>query len=83
MERPLSTCLQKNTGVKTHKLKRYRWDIVGLAVVRWTGFGETTKDEGHKILYCGEDSKHQYGVTFLVRKEVEGSIHQLYFHRRM
>ena len=58
----------------THELKRYRWNILGLAEVRWTGFGETTTDEGQKIWYCGEDSKHQYGVVFIVRKEVVGSI---------
>ena len=29
---------------------------------------------GNKIWYCGEDSKHQYGVAFIVRKEVLGSI---------
>ena len=58
----------------THELKRYRWNILGLAEVRWTGFVETTTDEGQKIWYCGEDSKHQYGVAFVVRKEVVGSI---------
>ena len=41
----------------THELKRYRWDILGLAEVRWTGSGAT--DKGHRIWYCGEDSKHQ------------------------
>ena len=30
--------------------------------------------KGHKIWYCGEDSKHQYGVAFIVQKEVVGSI---------
>ena len=29
---------------------------------------KTTTDEGHKIWYCEEDSKHQYGVAFIVRK---------------
>ena len=24
----------------THELKRYRWDILSLAEVRWTGFGK-------------------------------------------
>ena len=47
---------------------------MGLAQVRWTGFGETTTNAGHKIWYYGEDSKHQHGVTFTVRKEVVGSI---------
>ena len=52
----------------TNELKRYRWDILGLAEVRWTRFGETTTDEEHKIWYCGEVVKHKYGVTFIVRK---------------
>ena len=30
--------------------------------------------DSHKIWYCGEDSKHQYGVTFIVWKEAVGSI---------
>ena len=37
-------------------------------------FGETTTDAGHKIWYYREDSKHQYGVTFIVRKEAVCSI---------
>ena len=55
-------------------LKRHLWNILGLAEVRWTEFGETTTDEGHKIWYCGEDSNHQYGVAFIVRKEVVGNL---------
>ena len=31
-------------------------------------------DARHKIWYYGKDSKHQYGVTFIVRKEGVGSI---------
>ena len=52
----------------THELDRYRWDILGLAEVRWTSCGETTTEEGHKIWYSGEDSKHQHGVGFIVNK---------------
>ena len=57
----------------THEFKRYRWDILGLAELRWAGYGETTTNEGHKIWYCGEDSKHQFGVAVIVRKEAVGS----------
>ena len=32
----------------SHELKHCRWNILGLAEVRWTGFGETTTDAGHK-----------------------------------
>ena len=73
MERPLSMQLRKSTEL-THELKRYQWDILGLTEVRWTEFGETVTDEGHKNWYCGEDSKHQYGVASIVRKEVVVSI---------
>ena len=34
---------------------------------------ETTSGEGHKNWHWREDSKHQYGVVFVVRKEVVGS----------
>ena len=54
--------------------KRYRWDILGLAEVRWKGFGEITTDEGLKIWYCGKGPRHQYQVVFIVRKEVVGNI---------
>ena len=58
----------------THELKRYQWDIIGLSEVRWTGFGETSTDDGHKIWFSGEEKKHQYGVAFIVRKEVTASV---------
>ena len=73
MERPLSTYLWESTGGQPW-VQRCRWDILGLAYVRWTGFGETTADEGQKLLHCGEDSKHRYGVAFTVRKGVVGTI---------
>ena len=34
-------------------------------------------DEGHKIVYSGQDKYHQQGVTFIVRKELTKSIYQL------
>ncbi|XP_076438257.1 uncharacterized protein LOC143277357 [Babylonia areolata] len=58
----------------THELKRYRWDVIGLSEVRWTSFGETTTDDGHKIWFSGEEKKHEYGVAFIVRKEIAGSV---------
>lgn len=39
-------------GTKVYRfprdLRRYRWDVVGLAEARWTGFEETQTLEGHK-----------------------------------
>ena len=57
-----------------HALSRYHWDILGLCEVRWKGFGETTTEEGHKLWYSGDETKHQQGVAFLVRKEITGCV---------
>ena len=53
----------------TNELSHYNWDILGLAEVRWTGFGETTTEEGHRIWYSGDETKHQHGVGFIVNKD--------------
>ena len=58
----------------THELKYYQWERLGLAEVRCTRFGETAMDEEYGIWYCGQDSKHQHGVAFIVREEVVGGI---------
>lgn len=58
----------------THELDSYRWDILGLAEVRWTSCGETTTEEGHKIWYSGEESIHQHGVGFIVNKSKINSV---------
>ena len=47
--RTLNACGKVNE--LEHELKRYQWDIIGLAEMRWTGFGETTSEDGHKIWY--------------------------------
>ena len=57
-----------------HELKGYRWDILGLSEVRFTGFGEMTTDEGHKMWYSGHDTLHRQGVAFLVHKDKTASI---------
>lgn len=58
----------------THELNSYRWDILGLAEVRWTGFDETITDDGHKIWCSGYYQKHQHGVAFIVNKSRLNSI---------
>ena len=44
----------------THQFARYKWDILGLTEVIWTGIGEIITDEGHTLWYSGEDSKQQH-----------------------
>lgn len=57
-----------------NEMERYRWDILGISEVRWTGIGEVTTDKGHKIWFSGDDSRHQHGVGFIIRKEISNSV---------
>ena len=34
--------------------------------MRWENFGETTTEEGHKVLFSGKEDKLEHGVGFLV-----------------
>ena len=56
----------------THAMNRYHWNIVGLCEMRWKNFGEVSTDDGHKIYFSGEEDRHEYGVGFLVHKDVLG-----------
>ena len=38
--------------------------------MRWKNFGETTTEEGHKVLFSGKEDKHEHGVGFLVHKDI-------------
>ena len=42
--------------------------------MRWKNFGEMSTDDGHKVYFSGEESKHEYGVRFLVHKDVVGAV---------
>ena len=58
----------------SRELDRYRWDVIGLAEIRWIGTGEEITDHGHKFFYSGHDKLKRYGVEFLIRKELINSI---------
>ena len=51
-----------------------RWNFLGLCELRWNNFGETTTEEGHKLYYNGEGNMHEYGVGFLVHKDIMKSV---------
>ncbi len=57
-----------------YELERYRWHVIGLSEVRWKFHGETCTDEGHKLYYSGNDSKHEHGVGFLVHKDIVNTV---------
>ena len=50
-------------------MERYKWNVLGLAEVRWPNTGEILTEKGHKIWYSGEPKKHERGVAFLVHKD--------------
>ena len=58
----------------THAMSRYHWNIVGLCEMRWKNFGKMSTDDGHKVFFSGEEGKHEYGVRFLVHKDVVGTV---------
>ena len=47
---------------------------MGLWEMRWKNFGEMSTDDGHKVFFSGEEGKHEYGVGFLVHKDVVGAV---------
>ena len=47
---------------------------MGLCEMRWKKFGEMSTDDGHKVYFSGEEGKHEYGVGFLVHKDVVGAV---------
>ena len=57
-----------------YAMRRYHWNIVGLCEMRWINFGEMSTDDGHKVYFSGEEGKHEYGVGFLVHKDVVGAV---------
>ena len=60
-------------GCTLNELKRFRWDVVGVAETHWTGNGEFESD-GVKILYSGRsDNIHREGVAFLLNTKAKKS----------
>ena len=46
-----------------HEMKRFRYDIIGISEVRWTGKGETSNAD---FIWSGEDNTHVRGVGLLL-----------------
>ena len=40
----------------------------------WKNFGEMSTDDGHKVYFSGEEDRHEYGVGFLVHKDVVDAV---------
>ncbi|CAF0874075.1 unnamed protein product [Adineta steineri] len=46
-----------------NEMKRYKYDIIGISEVRWTGQGETSNGD---FIWCGESNTHTKGVGMLL-----------------
>ncbi|ESN96465.1 hypothetical protein HELRODRAFT_68065, partial [Helobdella robusta] len=53
------------------ELERFRYDVVGLCEVRWTGSGEM---EGGKILWSGTEREHVYGVGMVIGEKAKKAL---------
>ena len=42
--------------------------------MRWKNFGETTKEEGHRVFFSEKEDKHEHGVGFLVHKDIVNTV---------
>ena len=58
----------------THEMDRHRWNILGLFEMTWKNFGETTKEEGHRVFFSEKEDKHEHGVGFLVHKDIVNTV---------
>ena len=58
----------------THAMGMYHWNIVGLCEMRWKMSGEMSTDNGHKVYFSGEEDRHEYGVEFLVHKDITSAV---------
>ena len=45
-----------------------------LCEISWKNFGDMSTDDGHKVYFSGEEDKHEYGVGFLVHKDVVDAV---------
>ena len=43
---------------------------MGFCEMRWKHFGEMSTDDGHKVYFSGAEDRHEYGIGFLVHKDV-------------
>ncbi|CAF1426895.1 unnamed protein product [Adineta ricciae] len=52
-------------------MKRFRYEIIGISEVRWTGKGETPSGD---LIWSGEERTHTRGVGFLLSKQAKKAL---------
>ncbi|CAM4977717.1 unnamed protein product [Rotaria socialis] len=58
-------------GLLRHEMNRYRYDIIGISEVRWTGKGETSRGD---FIWSGENNNHIRGVGILLSTKAKKSL---------
>ena len=46
-------------------MERYKWYVLGISEMRWTGTGKTVLHSGNKLWWSDDEAKHAGGVGFL------------------
>ena len=54
-----------------NEMKRFRYDIIGISEVRWTGKGETPNGD---FIWSGEETSHMRGVGFLLSAQAKKAL---------
>ncbi|CAF4378340.1 unnamed protein product, partial [Rotaria sp. Silwood2] len=52
-------------------MKRFKYDIIGISEVRWTGKGETSNGD---FIWSGEETVHMRGVGFLLSAQAKKAL---------
>ena len=55
----------------THEMKRFRYDIIGISEVRWTGKGETLNGD---FIWSGEDNTHVREIGLLLNTKARKAL---------
>ena len=61
----------KHPTGNTQRLKRFRYDIIGISEVRCTGKGETSNGD---FIWSGEEKLHMRGVGFLLGEQAKKAL---------
>ena len=54
-----------------NEMKRFRYDIIGISEVRWTGKGETSNGD---FIWSGQEKLHMRGVGFLLGEQAKKAL---------
>ncbi|XP_042855571.1 craniofacial development protein 2-like, partial [Penaeus japonicus] len=65
---------EEKLEVLVNEISTISWNVLGVSELRWTGIGETSTEDGHKLWYSGAEKKHVRGVGVLVEKETAKSV---------